>query len=290
MSQPLVSVVTPAYNAEKWIAEAIRSVQAQTWPAWEMIVVNDGSKDATAEVARSIGDPRVRVIDKPNGGVSSARNAGIDAAAGECIAFLDADDAFEPGCLEKKVRALQAHGADWAFSDILDCDPELRPRRAPVAGADGDWVRIILSGSGDAVPGAASNLLCHRRCFADGLRFDPGLSNAADKDMVLSLASRFKGVRVPEPLVRYRAVPGSMSRNIALHEHDQLGLLRNAIAKGLLNDRRFRRHCLALNHWNIGGSWWVNARRPMKALPWLLRAAALEPMLLARKLAGRLKA
>lgn len=288
MSQePLVSVVMPAYNAERWIVQAIRSVLDQTWPDVEVVVVNDGSKDGTADAARSIGDARVRVIDKANGGVSSARNAGIDNARGACIAFLDADDAMEPACIALKMAALERTGADWAYSDMLTCDAALNPVGEPDRGADADLVRIVLLGLGHAVPGAGSNLLARRHCFADGLRFDPRLSNEADKDMVLGLASRFKWVRVPQPLFRYRVLSGSMSHNIALYERDHMLMMRRARERGLLDDPAFRRECMALAYWSIGGSWWRNAGRPLKALPWIIRAALLSPGHVLRKVLGR---
>jgi glycosyltransferase involved in cell wall biosynthesis len=91
---PLVSAVIPAYNAELTIADAVKSVLAQTSEVAEIIVVDDGSSDRTAEVAASF--PRTRVIRQPNGGVGAARNAGIHAASGEWIAFLDSDDAWLP--------------------------------------------------------------------------------------------------------------------------------------------------------------------------------------------------
>lgn len=91
---PSVSAVIPAYNAELTIADAIQSVLAQTCEVAEIIVVDDGSSDRTAEVAASF--PRTRVIRKPNGGVGAARNAGIHAASGEWIAFLDSDDSWLP--------------------------------------------------------------------------------------------------------------------------------------------------------------------------------------------------
>jgi len=229
----------------------------------------------------------VRVIDKPNGGVSSARNAGIEAARGEFIAFLDADDAMEPGAIELRMQALMRADADYAYSDMWTCDSELRPVGEPDLGADGDLVRIVLLGLGHAVPGAGSNLLVRKRCFSDEVRFDPSLSNEADKDMVLALASRFKGVRVPEPLFRYRGVAGSMSRNIALFQRDHLLLLRKARERGLLDDRRFARECMARGYWAIGGSWWRNANRPIRAVPWILRALLLKPGLLFEKLGSR---
>lgn len=283
----MVSVVMPAYNAARYIEEAVRSVLSQGWSNLEVVVVNDGSKDGTAAVVRAIADPRVRVIDQPNGGVSSARNAGIEEARGEFIAFLDADDALEPGAIEQKMEALLRGDAEWAYSDMWTCDAELGRIGEPDRGADGDLVRIVLLGLGHAVPGAGSNLLVRKRCFSPDVRFDPALSNEADKDMVLALASRFKGVRVPEPLFRYRGLAGSMSRNIALYQRDHLLLLRKARQRGLLKDHRFARESMARGYWAIGGSWWRNAKRPLRAVPWILRALLLKPGLLLEKLGSR---
>jgi hypothetical protein len=109
MQPGLVSVMMPAYNAAAYIEEAIQSVVAQTYPDWELLVVNDGSTDETAAVARRFHDPRVRHFDKENGGESSARNLALDHSRGEFIAFLDADDAYEPQHLEGAVGYLRAH-------------------------------------------------------------------------------------------------------------------------------------------------------------------------------------
>lgn len=110
--QPLVSVIIPAYNAEKWITESIRSVAEQTWPNWECIVVDDGSADGTqaaAESMRGLCGDRLVVLNKPNGGVSSARNAGLAAARGEYVTFVDADDWIHPEELALAMRLQTAH-------------------------------------------------------------------------------------------------------------------------------------------------------------------------------------
>lgn len=104
----LVSVVIPAYNVGPHIAEAIESVLAQDYPQVEIIVVDDGSKDDTAEVVASR-YPQVTLIRKENGGAATARNAGIRTARGEFVAFLDADDIWLPGKLTAQVDYLRAH-------------------------------------------------------------------------------------------------------------------------------------------------------------------------------------
>jgi hypothetical protein len=121
MARPAFSVVIAAYNAEATLGRAIQSVLDQTWPAHELIVVDDGSTDGTAAVARSFGE-RITCIQQPNAGVSAARNAGVARASGDWLAFLDADDWYYPD-------RLRWH-ADWLSRDpgldFLTGDSEYR--------------------------------------------------------------------------------------------------------------------------------------------------------------------
>lgn len=281
--QPLISVIMPAYNAAAYIEEAIRSVLGQTHSNLEMIVIDDGSKDATAGIARSITDPRVRVFQQPNGGVSSARNKGLDLARGEYIAFHDADDGMEPTNLAEKLQALTGHGVDWVFGDLILCDPHLRTTGV-MRGTDGDVVRTVLLGIETAVPGTSSNILLKRSCFAGGYRFPLELSNAADQHLVLSMARDHTYHHLPRALTRYRVLSTSMSKNVALYEADHRRLHAAAKAMGLLNDPAFARTCRANMHWSIGGSWWVNGRAPVKAVPHLVRSVLTDPCILLRRL------
>src|SRR3712207_1908731 len=103
---PLVSVVIPCYNQAHFLGEAIESVLAQSYPNVEIIVVDDGSTDATSEVARSY--PKVRLVRQENQGLSGARNAGLARSEGEYVVFLDADDRLLPEALETGVEYLEA--------------------------------------------------------------------------------------------------------------------------------------------------------------------------------------
>lgn len=123
---PRVSVIVPAYNASAYLEACVKSVQAQSFTDWELIIVDDGSKDATAELCDrfSAEDARIRVIHKANGGVSAARNDGMDAAQSELIAFLDADDLYEPDYLAAMLSAMDenracsaACGFSWLYPD-----------------------------------------------------------------------------------------------------------------------------------------------------------------------------
>lgn len=118
-SAPVISVVIGAYNAERWLAATIESVQAQTFGDLEIIVVDDGSTDATAEVARGFGEA-VRLIRKANGGSASARNRGIEAARGRYIAFLDADDLWHPKKLARQMRLFtEQPELAWCYTDAV---------------------------------------------------------------------------------------------------------------------------------------------------------------------------
>ena len=111
---PYISVVVPVYNPGALLDECLDSLEAQTLANIEFVCVNDGSTDGSPEVLerRAAADPRYRVVDKPNGGVSSARNAGILAATAPIVTFLDADDWFEPEACEKILATMLATGAD----------------------------------------------------------------------------------------------------------------------------------------------------------------------------------
>jgi teichuronic acid biosynthesis glycosyltransferase TuaG len=104
----LISIIMPAYNAEKYIIEAIESVIKQTYQNWELLIVNDGSKDNTEEVILSFEDSRIQYYIKENGGVSSARNLALNQMKGEYFCFLDADDYFTPNSLQSRLNVFQS--------------------------------------------------------------------------------------------------------------------------------------------------------------------------------------
>lgn len=111
---PLISIIIPAYNAEKYLGECLRSIAGQTYANIEVVLVDDGSTDSTASVGREWEqkDRRIRYIRTENAGVSAARNTGIDMARGEWIGFVDADDFIDPGFVEILIGNAQRYGAD----------------------------------------------------------------------------------------------------------------------------------------------------------------------------------
>ncbi len=135
MGSAIVTIIMPAYNMALYIGDAVRSVLAQTYENWELIIVNDGSTDGTADVLAAFTDPRIHVLHQANGGVAHARNHGLDVASGEFVCFFDADDILPPNSVEARVRTLALH-PDAAFADgaVLSMDNatgQLVPRHHP---------------------------------------------------------------------------------------------------------------------------------------------------------------
>lgn len=284
----LVSVIIPAYNAGAWIEEAVRSVLAQTHARVEVIVVNDGSTDRTLTEVLKIDDPRLRVVDQANAGVSAARNMGLAVATGDLICFMDGDDFMLPENLALKIAGLREHQVDWVYGDLVICDEHLRPTGTVIAGTDDDVIRTVLLGATTAVPTPCSNVVARRRCYDEGVRFDEHLSNAADQDLAIQLARRFSYKHLRTTTNLYRVLPGSMSKSIPLYERDHRRLFRKAASLGLLKETGFRRRCMANLYWAIGGSWWKFTPRRWRAVGFFLRAVINHPAVLVRPVRKRL--
>jgi glycosyltransferase involved in cell wall biosynthesis len=138
---PLVSVVIPAYNAERFLARAMRSALAQTYTNLELIVVDDGSTDGTAEVTRSFRDPRVQYLSQPNQGQGAARNHGIRVSAGRYVTFLDADDVYLPEKVQQQIEFFERQeGYEVVFCNALHfysrCPARLLGRKATARSDD----------------------------------------------------------------------------------------------------------------------------------------------------------
>jgi len=201
-----ISVIIPAWNAERHIGRAIRSVLAQTRPAEEIIVVDDGSTDGTAEAVRTFGEA-VRLIAQPNAGVSVARNAGIAAARGQWIAFLDADDEWLPD----KLR-LQADGhhryphLKWSFTRLALAHPQWKTHRLAHPECQ-DACRVFEDYLAAYCRGffiSTITVLIHRSVFDAVGGFEPGMRRAQDNDLWFRIAYQFPQVGyVPRSLAVY---------------------------------------------------------------------------------------
>jgi glycosyltransferase involved in cell wall biosynthesis len=112
----LVSIIMPVYNAERFISDAINSVLEQTYPNWELLIINDGSVDGSEQIIKTFNDNRIRVFDQSNQGVSAARNVGLKNMKGDYFCFLDADDVMSPNSLRSRLDIFNSH-PDISFVD-----------------------------------------------------------------------------------------------------------------------------------------------------------------------------
>lgn len=114
-----VSIITPCYNAEKYIQQTISAIQHQTFSDWEMIIVDDGSTDDSADIIQQIAqqDSRIKLVQQPNGGTASARNQGLSLAKGDYIQFLDADDTIAPDKLKRQIEIMDVGNIDLSYTD-----------------------------------------------------------------------------------------------------------------------------------------------------------------------------
>jgi len=126
MEKGLVSIITPIYNGQRFIGQTIDSVLSQSYSNWEMIVVNDGSKDNSAAVVNEYvsKDSRIQLVNQANGGSASARNNGIRRAKGQYIALLDADDTWNPDFLEKQLKLMRDKNASLVYSSHTRIDED----------------------------------------------------------------------------------------------------------------------------------------------------------------------
>ena len=125
----LVSIVTPVYNAEKYLEETVKSVQAQTYENWELFLIDDGSKDDSLKIARKLAksDKRINVISIDNSGAAFARNIGISKASGRYLCFIDADDLWMNDKLEKQVAFMKEKDCAFSFTGYVFGDENAKP-------------------------------------------------------------------------------------------------------------------------------------------------------------------
>lgn len=206
---PLVTVVMPSYQKERFIAQAIDSVLAQTYPSLELIVV-DSSTDGTPGILERYG-LRIQVIRAEPRGISAARNVGIRAAQGKYIAFLDADDTWVPSKLEKQIAALERNpAAGLVCSDVLFRDGRgVRPGRA-FAGAQPRAGMVLADIFTNSFLGTLT-VVARRECFDDVGMFDEGITASEDHDMWLRISRKWAVDFVDEPLAEYRYSPDQAS-------------------------------------------------------------------------------
>lgn len=287
--QPLVSVIIPAYNAQTTICATLASVQAQTYDNLEIIVVDDGSSDATFDktVAVQASDHRIRVVRQVNAGVAAARNRAMDEAKGEWIAPLDADDLWHPEKLARQLSRLARDsnaGVCYCWSVDIDMESHVTERRLVVPRFEG-WVQehLILD---NFLGNSSSPLIRMMDAKAVGgwdasLR-DANAQGCEDWDIYLRLAGRTPFVLEPGFLVGYRQSDAAMSRDIGQMKRSHALVMARQRASHSELGLRIWRHSAALNALYLGKSALASGR-PLAAIGLLLEAVAHAPTVILKR-------
>lgn len=218
----LISVIVPVYNVESYLPRCVDSICNQTYQNLEIILVDDGATDGSGRICDDYAarDPRVRVIHKENGGLSSARNAGIDAAQGEYIAFVDSDDWIEPQSYETMLRAMQQHDVLLACGGRYDVDGAtlekkvgLCPQRDECITGEEMAGRIFVWDNCDS---SACDKVYHRSLL-ENFRFPEGLVSEDVPVTYRIVLQAEKVVMCAFPFYNYYHRPGSIT-NAAVTE------------------------------------------------------------------------
>jgi glycosyltransferase involved in cell wall biosynthesis len=277
-------VIVPAYNAARTVAVALDSVLGQTFADFELLVVDDGSSDGTADVVGSREDARVACVTIANGGVARARNHGLALTSAEYVAFLDADDAWRPTKLERQVQTLSVRpSAGLCFTAAELVDDELRPIGQDPAMLYPDYCEALLT-IGNVLSAGASSVLARRSVLRATGGFDPLLSQCADWDLWLRMSLEADFAAIAEPLVLYRQALGTMSSDPALLERDTFALLDKFFASPASMPYRPVLRRSYGRQWMVCSGTYLHAGRMRDALRCARRGVAADPRSLRRPL------
>lgn len=223
-----ISVVIPAYNAAPWIGRAIQSVVDQTFRLVEIIVVDDGSNDSTADVVATF-NGKVKYIRQSNAGPAKARNTGIAAASGDWLAFLDADDWWMPNKVEEQHRKLrESPDAILVYTSLRMIAEDGTVYIKQSTPADDLWPRLRYSN-----PIAPSSVLVAARSMRQVGGFNERHKGTADWEAWVRLRRVGKFVNVTEPVTCYRLVPESLGSNAEHMFHDFCQMLDSTLVGDL---------------------------------------------------------
>lgn len=215
MSEGLVSIITPSYNAEKLIGRTIQSVLDQTYVNWEMIVIDDCSKDATRTVVSDLAakDSRIRLVplDSNHGAPAAPRNIGVKQATGRWIAFLDADDIWHPRKLELQVAALEAANATFSCTQMVDFYDDKTIVFGQVEGCDVQRVAFAQQQVKGRIP--TSSVMLDKQLMLDH-PFNVDIRYKAVEDYhcwLRILSGATTCLKLRHPLLHYRRIAGQIS-------------------------------------------------------------------------------
>jgi len=209
-----VSVVVPTHDRRRLLLQTLGSILRQRGVDFEVLVVDDGSRDGTAELVAGLGDGRVRVLrnDRPQG-VAAARNRGIAEAAGEWLGFCDDDDLWAPDKLARQLQAARQAGREWVYGGAVRIDADQRILSGTPPPGPEELARRIARFN--LMPGGCSNAMVSRAALEAVGPFDDGYKHFADWDLWIRLARQDLPAWVSSPLTGYRIHGGNKSLDVA---------------------------------------------------------------------------
>lgn len=221
----MISVIVPVYNVAEYLGECIDSILAQTYRDLELILVDDGSTDGSGGICDEYAakDKRVRVIHRPNGGVSCARNTGLDSCTGELIGFVDADDWLDLRMYEKLARCLNENKADAAMCGFVDYPHGKPVKKGLYSVLPCDYAGAVyqMMRHNGYFTSPWAKLFRRDLLFLSGgpIRYDPALAYSEDEVWLLEVLRNCRRTAfLPEPLYYWRPREGSVGRADALTE------------------------------------------------------------------------
>ena len=276
---PLVSAVIVTYNKADVLADSIRSVLRQTYRPIEILIVDDGSTDRTAEVVRSFGN-QVRYLPKENGGTGSARNLGIRESRGEYVAFLDGDDLWLPRKLEIQMETFRKEpdlAAVQCSAYCVDNRLEVLEARACHPRQDTLWDFLMFRN----LPAFASCVVIPKKILDRIGGFGTDLVILSDWDMVCRLARAGTLRSVPDFLVLYRHYPSNQSRNVEIHiDSGEKSLRRFFAAEDLDPGLKAREARIWARFYAMLAGGYARNRDWKKAILWSWKAVRTSPAVL----------
>lgn len=234
-STPGVSVVIPSYNYARFLKQAVESVLAQDYPRFEVILMDDGSKDETPEVAASFGD-RIRYIRQENQGLSATRNNGIAFCTYDYIAFLDADDEWEKRFLSIMMKTFLSLSDQYGLVACLD--QKIGADGAPISDRKhnsilGELTTKDLILKNRFFPGGA---IVRKAIFKEVGCFDTDLKSSEDRDMWIRMSIKYRLWLIGEKLIRIRKHGDNMSANPVRMRENKLAVLNKVITSQIVSE------------------------------------------------------
>lgn len=277
---PALSIIIPAYNVAAYVGDAVRSALDQSLRAIEVIVVDDGSTDATPDILARFSDPRLRVIRQANGGLSAARNTGIGAARAGLIGFLDGDDLWHPDKARRHLDLLARHpavGLTFCHSRYID-EAGAATGRVLVTGPSRPGVQQMVLRNAVA---NGSTPIVRAACFREAGLFDTALTSCEDWEMWVRILrdTSHEAMLVPEVLTDYRINTQSLSFNFDafLRNAEAAAAKMTAQSPGIAPARIARGLAMC---YRIAGSKALKIGQTRLALRLIARALRLSPALI----------